>query len=78
MKAYFFILGVEGRKKSLIAFVMIVQEWKGLPCQIFLERMIKDNSSLGFKYFFPPSIYGAKIHLLLQSLKKSCDIWLFM
>lgn len=69
----------EGKKSDCICDV--VQEWKGLPCQIVLERMIKDNNSLGFKHFFPPSIYGAKIHLLLQSLKKInkiCDIWLFM
>lgn len=71
----------EGKEKKSDCICDVVQEWKGLPCQIVLERMIKDNNSLGFKHFFPPSIYGAKIHLLLQSLKKInkiCDIWLFM
>lgn len=52
MKAYFFILGVKGRKKKSDCICDVVQEWKGLPCQIVLERMIKDNNSLGFKHFF--------------------------
>lgn len=35
MKAYFFILGVKGRKKSLIAFVMLCRNGKGYLAESF-------------------------------------------
>lgn len=49
--------------------------WLHLWCCAGMERATLPNRSREDdkrqQHFFPPSIYGAKIHLLLQSLKKN-------